>query len=184
MVCLKPSDGSLLLPLAWEPSFRMLSVAEKNQLERQILSDLKNKGFTKVELYDQLDYELLKAGIKDLNDPIQRAKIESELGYSYLLGLSLGPTREGDGWSYQTEQEEYDLAPDPDMEVSAILRTALIEAKTGEIVADNTVISENSGFSKSDKDGGSDYWNFATISGVIRTGAGKGIDFLVKDCGC
>lgn len=183
-VCLNPNDGILLLPLAWEPSFQLLSVAEKNQLERQILSDLRGKGYTKIELYDQLDYELLKAGINNLNDPIQRAKIESELGYSYLLGLSLGPTREGEGWSYQTEQEEYDLAPDPDMEVSAFLRIALIESKTGEIVSDNTVDSENSGFSKSDKDGGSDYWNFASISGMIRSGVGKGVDFLAKNCGC
>lgn len=183
-VCLKPNDGILLLPLAWEPSFQLLSVAEKNQLERQILSDLKGKGFTKIELYDQLDYELLKAGIKDLNDPTQRSKIDSELGYSYLLGLSLGSTREGEGWSYQTLQEAYDLAPAPDMEVSAILRMALIESKTGEIVSDNTVISENSGFSKSDKDGGSDYWNFASVSGVIRSGVAKGVDFLAKNCRC
>ncbi|OOG69442.1 hypothetical protein [Algoriphagus sp. A40] len=60
-VCLNPNDGILLLPLAWEPSFQLLSVAEKNQLERQILSDLRGKGFTKIELYDQLDYELLKS---------------------------------------------------------------------------------------------------------------------------
>ena len=183
-VCLKPNDGILLLPLAWEPSFQLLSVAEKNQLERQILSDLRAKGFTKIELYDQLDYELLKARIKDLSDPIQRAKIESELGYSYLLGLSMGPTREGEGWSYQTEQEEHGLAPDPDMEVSANLRIAMIETKTGEIVSDNTVVSENSGFSRSDKEGGSDYWNFASVSGVIRSGVGKGVDFLAKNCGC
>lgn len=183
-ICLSKSDGILLLPLAWEPSFRMLSVAEKNQLETQILSDLKNQGFTKVELYDQLDYELLKAGIRDLNDPIQRVKIESQLGYSYLLGLSLGPTRDGEGWSYQTEQEVYDLSPDPDLEVSATLRVALIESKTGEIVSDNAVVSKNSGFSKADKEGGLDYWNFASISGVIRSGIEKGVDFLVKDCGC
>lgn len=183
-VCLSKSDGVLVLPLSWEPSFRLLSVAEKNQLERQILSDLRAKGFIKVELYDQLDYELLKAGIKDLNDPVQRAKIKSELGYSYLLGLSLGPTREGDGWSYQTEQEVYELSPDPEMEVSALLRAALIESESGNIVSDNSIVSTNSGFSRSDQEGGLDYWNFATISGVIRIGVGKGIDFMVKDCSC
>lgn len=182
--CLSKSDGILLLPLAWEPSFRTLSVAEKNQLERQILGDLRAKGFTKVELYDQLDYELLKAGIKNLNDPIQRAKINSELGYPHLLGLSLGPTREGEGWSYQTEQEVYDLALYPDMEVNAMLRIAVIESKTGEIISDNTVVSENSGVSKTDKEGGLDYLNFASLTGVIRSGVRKGIDFMVKDCGC
>jgi hypothetical protein len=183
-ICLNKSDGILLLPLAWEPSFRLLSVSGKNQLERQILSDLRAKGFTKIELYDQLDYELLKAEIKNLNDPRQRSKIHSELGYAFLLGLSLGPTGDGEGWSYQTEQEVYDLSPDPEMEVSAILRIALIESKSGEIVSDNTVVSENSGFSKTDKEGGVDYWNFASLSGVIREGVRKGIDFLIKDCGC
>lgn len=183
-VCLSKSDGILVIPLAWEPGFRLLSVAEKNQLERQILSDLRSKGFTKVELYDHLDYELLKARIKDLNDPTQRAKINSEIGYPYLLGLSLGPTRDGEGWSYQTDQEVYDLSPDPEMEVSALLRVALIESETGNIVSDNSIDSENSGFSKSDKEGGLDHWNFATLSGIIRTSVGKGIDFMVKDCGC
>lgn len=183
-VCFDKSDGILLLPIAWEPSFRLLSVSQKNQLERQILTDLRAKGFAKIELYDQLDYGLLKAGIKDLNNPIQRAKINSELGYPYLLGLSLGPTREGQGWSYQTEQEVYNLSPDPDIEVSAVLRIAIIESKTGEIVSDNTVVSENSGFTKTDKEGGLDYWNFASFSGVIRTGMSKGIDFLAKRCGC
>lgn len=183
-VCFDKSDGILLLPIAWEPSFRLLSVSQKNQLERQILTDLRAKGFAKIELYDQLDYGLLKAGIKDLNNPIQRAKINSELGYPYLLGLSLGPTREGQGWSYQTEQEVYNLSPDPDIEVSAVLGIAIIESKTGEIVSDNTVVSENSGFTKTDKEGGLDYWNFASLSGVIRTSMSKGIDFLAKRCGC
>lgn len=183
-ICLSRSEGILVLPLAWEPSFRLLSVAEKNQLERQILSDLRNKGFTKIELYDQLDYELLKAGIKDLNDPILRAKINSELGYPYLLGLSLGPVREGEGWSFQRPEEVYAQEEIPEMEVSAILRVALIESETGLIVSDNSIASENSGFSRTDQDGGLDYWNFATLSGVIRSGVGKGIDFMVKDCGC
>jgi hypothetical protein len=183
-ICLNPDDGILLLPLAWEPSFRQLSVAQKNQLERQILADLRAKGYERIELYDQLDYELLKAGIQDLNDPFQRAKIQLELNYSYLLGLSLGPTREGEGWSYQTEQEAFALDPVPDMEVSAILRIALIEVSSGDIVSDNTVVSKNSGFSKPDKNGGLDYWNFATISGVIRKGVRKGVDFLAKQCSC
>jgi hypothetical protein len=183
-VCINPEDGILLLPLAWEPSFRQLSIAQKNQLERQILADLRAKGYERIELYDQLDYELLKAGIQDLNDPFQRAKIQFELGYSYLLGLSLGSTREGKDWSYQTEQEAFALDPVPDMEVSAILRIALIEVSSGDIVSDYTVVSKNSGFSIPDKDGGLDYWNFATISGVIQKGVRKGVDFLAKQCAC
>lgn len=183
-ICLAHQDGILLLPLAWNPDFRVLSVSQKNQLERQILSDLVSKGFTKARLYDELDYELLKAGIQDLDDRVQRAKIATELGYPYLLGLSMGAIREGEGWSYQTEQEAYVLSSIPDMEVSANLRIALIEAETGEIVSDITVIAENSGFSKTDKEGGVDYWNFAEIFGVIRKGVGKGLDFLVKDCAC
>jgi hypothetical protein len=65
-----------------------------------------------------------------------------------------------------------------------MLRIAVIESKTGEIISDNTVVSENSGVSKTDKEGGLDYLNFASLTGVIRSGVGKGIDFMVKDCGC
>lgn len=185
-ICLSQADGILVLPLAWEPSFRQLSTSEQNQLERQILDKLRSRGFTKVELYDRMDYELLKAGIKNLNDPAQLEKVGSELGYPYLLGLSLGPTRDGEDWSYLSpgDVNANVPAPDPDMEVSATLRIALIETKSGQIVSDKTVISSNSGWSNSDEDGGVDYWNFASISGVLFHGADKGIAAMVKDCSC
>jgi hypothetical protein len=185
-VCLGKADGILLLPLAWEPSFRLLSDSEKNQLERQILEKLRRLGYSKVELYDRMDYELLKAGIRDLNDPVQLAKVQSELGYPYLLGLALGPSREGEGWSY-LNPEEVNAAvpvPDPDMEVRATLRIALIETKSGQIVSDQTVVSQNSGWSNTDKDGGVDYWNFASISGVLLHGVDKGVSSMAKECSC
>lgn len=184
MVCLQPEDGVLVLPLAWEPSFRILSVAEKNQIERQILSLLQNEGFQKVEVLDRLDYELLKEEIKDLNDPVQREKLSSKLGYSYLIGLTLGPTRVGETWGYQTSQEAFDLAPVPDMEVSSILRMALISTETGQIESDFTITSTNSGFSTSDEEDGVDYQNYAELFGVIHHGVTKGTKNLVKGCSC
>lgn len=74
-VCLSKTDGVLLLPLPWDAGFSKLSPGEQNSLETQILSILRDQGFTKVELYDRLEYELFSAGIKDLNDPTQRAKV-------------------------------------------------------------------------------------------------------------
>lgn len=184
MVCLEPKDGILVLPLAWEPSFRLLSVEEKNQIERQIISSLQNEGFQKVEVLDRLDYELLKEGIKDLNDPVQREKLFSKLGYSYLVGLTLGPTHVGETWGYQTPQEAYDLAPVPDMEVSSILRMALISTETGQIESDFTITSTNSGFSTSDDEDGLGYQNYAELFGVIQNGVTKGTKNLVKGCSC
>lgn len=184
MVCLNPTDGILVLPLIWEPTFRVLSVAEKNQIERQIISLLNKEGFQKVEILDNLDYKLLREGIKDLNDPVQREKLSSKLGYSYLLGLTLGPTRVGETWGYQTAQEVYDMAPVPDMEVSSILRMALISTETGQIDSDFTITSTNSGFSTSDKDDGLDYQNYTKLAGVIRHGITKGTKNLVKSCSC
>lgn len=184
MVCLKPTDGILLIPLAWEPTFRALSEGQKIQLERQILSDLRKEGFTKVELLDRLDYELLREGIKDLNDSVQREKIHSKLGYSYLIGITLGPTREGEGWSYQRPEEAFALESVPDMEVSALLRMALISMQTGAIEADYSISSKNHGWSFEDKDEGMEYWSFADVYDVIRHGTHKGVSELVKGCGC
>lgn len=184
MVCLAPEDGVLILPLAWEPTFRLLSVAQKNQIERQIITILKNEGFRKVEVLDRLDYELLKEGIKDLNDPVQREKINSKLGYKYLIGLTLGPTRVGEDWGYQTPQEVYEMAPIPDMEVSSILRMALISTLTGQIESDFTVNSINNGFSIPDEEDGTDYRNYAELFGVIQHGVTKGTKNLVKGCSC
>lgn len=184
MVCLQPGDGVLVLPLAWEPSFRQLSVTQKNQIERGIISSLQNEGFQKVEVLDRLDYELLKEGIKDLNDPVQREKLASKLGYSFLIGLTLGPTRVGETWGFQTPEQAFQLESVPDMEVSSILRMALISTETGQIESDFTVTSTNSGFSTSDDEGGVDYQNYAELFGVIQHGVTKGIKNLVKGCSC
>jgi hypothetical protein len=184
MVCLEPKDGVLILPLAWEPSFRMLSVAQKNQIERQIISQLNKEGFQNVEVLDRLDYELLKEGINDLNDPLQREKLASKLGYSYLIGLTLGPTRVGQTWSYQSPQEVYEMAPVPDMEISSVVRMAVISTETGQIESDFTITSTNSGFSRSDDQNGIAYQNYAELFDVIHHGVLKGTKNLVKGCSC
>lgn len=173
------------MPLPWDAGFSKLSPGEQNSLETQILSILRDQGFTKVELYDRLEYELFSAGIKDLNDPTQRAKVNSSLGYPYFLGITLGETRDSDGWDYRTEQEVYDMNPPaPDLEISATLRVALIETSTGNIVSDNAIVTEVNSWGTPDKDGGHNYWNFGSVSQAIRKATSKGIGFMVKDCGC
>lgn len=184
-ICLSKSDGVLLLPLAWDPGFSRLSPGEQNQLESQILTILRDLGFTKVELYDRMDYELLSAGIKDLNDPEQRAKVNSDLGYPYFLGITLGETRDSEGWDYRTAQEVYDMNPPaPDQDISATLRVALIETATGNIVSDNGIVTEINAWGIPDKDGGENYWNFGSVSQAIRKATSKGVGFMVKDCAC
>lgn len=179
------SDGVLLLPLGWDPGFSRLSPGEQNQLESQILKQLRDQGFTNIELYDQLDYELLSAGIKDLNDPAQRAKVNSRLGYPYLLGITLGETVDSDGWDYRTAQEVYDMnPPQPDQGISATLRVALIETTSGNIVSDNAIVTGINAWGIPDKDGGENYWNFGTLSQAIRKAIHKGVSFMVKDCDC
>lgn len=163
-----------------------VSVAEQNELESQILTTLRDQGFSKAELYDRMDYELLSAGIKDLNDSIQRGKVNSTLGYPFLIGISLGDTEDTDGWDYQRPEEVNAIHQEyrEPLEISATLRVALIETSTGEIVSDNSVFTEIREIGIPDKEGGLEYWNFGTVSKAIRTATGKGITFMVKDCGC
>lgn len=184
MVCMKPEDGILILPLAWEPSFRQLSVTQKTQIERELIAQLQNEGYGNVEVLDRLDYEMFRESIKDLNDPIQREKLSSKLGYSYLVGLTLEPIRVGETWGYQTPQKAYELAPVPDMEISSLLRMALISTETGQIESDFTITSTNSGFSTRDEEGGLEYQNYAELFGVIQHGVAKGTKNLAKSCGC
>lgn len=184
-ICLAKTDGILLLPLAWDRSFSTLTIAEQNQLERNILATLRDEGFDKVELYDQLDYELLSEGIKDLNDPVQRAKVNSALGYPYFLAISLDQTRDSEGWNYRTAEELYTMTPPVvDMDISASMRVALIETETGEIVSDNAVQSEITNWGFPDEDGGKNYWNFGTVQLAIQTATRKGIKFIADDCAC
>ncbi|WP_146064478.1 hypothetical protein [Algoriphagus boritolerans] len=87
MECLNQNQGILLLPLSWDAGFQILSVPQKNELEREILKILLEKKISKVDLLDNMDYELLNARILDLNDSTQRSKIFTHLGYKYLLGF-------------------------------------------------------------------------------------------------
>jgi hypothetical protein len=184
-ICLSQSDGVLLLPLAWDRSFSRLSSVEQNELERQILAILQDQGFTKLAFYNQLDYELLSAGIKDLNDPEQRAKISASLGYSYLLGISLDNTRNSEGWDYSNSLEAYEMMPPiTDMEISASMRVALIETQTGKIISDNAISTDIPGWGMSDDAEGQNYWNINTISLAIKTATRQGIKFMVDDCEC
>jgi hypothetical protein len=175
----------LLLPLPWDAGFSKLSPGEQADLELQVLDILRDKGFTRVELYDRLEHELFSSGITDPNDPNQRAKVNSSLGYPYFLGITLGETRNSDEWDYRTEQELYEMNPAaPDMEISATIRVALIETATGNIVSDNAIITEINAWGTPDKDGGVNFWNFGSVSQAIRKGTDKGVKNMVKDCGC
>lgn len=186
MECLDQSKGVLLLPLSWEPSFNILSNPEKNRLERAILETLHEKDITKSELLDNLDYEMISVGIKDLNDPIQRRRLNTELGYEYLLGLSLGETSDSGEWDYQTFEDKNALYPvwREELEVNAVLRVVLIKISNGIIVSDHTVETTISEIPFSDKDGGTNYRNFGTISAAVSTAVIKGIESTAKDCKC
>lgn len=184
-ICLAQSDGILLLPLPWDAGFSKLSPGEQADLELQVLDILRDKGFTKVELYDRMEHELFSAGITDPNDPEQRAKVNSSLGYPYFLGITLGDTRNSEEWDYRTEQELYEMNPPaPDMEISATIRVALIETATGNIVSDNAIITKISDWGTRDNDGGVNFWNFGSVSQAIRKATSKGVTNMVKDCGC
>ena len=113
-----------------------------------ILKIFREEGFSNVVLYDQMDYELLRAGIKDINDPVQRANIQLELGIPYLLGLSLGELRWTGNWG---NSDPSNLASptywENDTQIMNSLRIALMETATGEIISDYAVNTTIDGFS-------------------------------------
>ncbi|MHA7131580.1 hypothetical protein [Algoriphagus namhaensis] len=184
-VCLSKSDGILLLPLNWQESFRQLSISEQNELERVILEIFREEGFTQVALYDQMDYELLKAGIKDVNDPLQRANIDLELGIPYLLGLSLGELRwTGDWQNLEPSNTDAGTYWESDTRVSNSLRIALMETATGEVISDYAVTTTIDGLPIPIGDGESASLNFASLAQAVRISVRKGIKNFVADCSC
>ncbi len=150
-----------------------------------ILEIFREEGFSKVALYDQMDYELLKAGIKDVNDPVQRANIDLELGIPYLLGLSLGELR----WTGTWENTDPSNIASPtywenDTQISNSLRIALMETATGEIISDYAVNTTIDGIPIPVGDGEIMSLNFASLSRAVSISTRKGIKNLVKDCEC
>ncbi|MFC3879070.1 hypothetical protein ACFOSV_02730 [Algoriphagus namhaensis] len=184
-VCLSKSDGILLLPLNWQESFRQLSISEQNELERIILETFREEGFTQVTLYDQMDYELLKTGIKDVDDPIKRANIDLELGIPYLLGLSLGELRwTGDWQNLEPSNPDSGTYWESDTRVSNSLRIALMETATGEVISDYAVTTTIDGLPIPLGEGESASLNFASLAQAVRINVRKGIKNFVADCIC
>lgn len=173
------------MPLHWEPSFRKFRTAQLNELENRILRTLREEGFTNVELYDRMDYELLNAGVRDINDPVQRANINLQLGIPYLLGLSLGDAGWTGEWkAISPEEPEMGSYWESDTRVSSMLRIALFETATGEIVSDYAVETTIDGIPIPVGDSESLSLNFGSIEQAVRLSVQKGIRNLVQDCSC
>jgi hypothetical protein len=184
-ICLSKTDGILILPLNWQESFRQLSIGEQNRLEEIILSIFQEEGFTKVALYDRMDYELLNAGIKDVNDPIQRASINLELGIPYLLGFSLGEL----AWTGNWEKSDPSDFSSPSSwesgtDIKSSLRVALMETATGDIISDYAIQTTISEFPIPIGDGETMDLNFGTLYKAVQISTRKGIKNLIKDCDC
>lgn len=183
--CVSKSDGILLMPLQWDPSFRQLSTAQINELEGMILEIFREEGFTKVELYDRMEYELLNAGIRDVNDPVQRANINLELGIPYLLGLSLGESDWSGNWeAIDPDFPETGTYWEEDTQVSSMLRIALFETAAGDIVSDYAVEATINGMPIPIGDGESLTLNFGSVIRAVSIATRKGIKNLVTDCSC
>jgi hypothetical protein len=184
-ICLSKTDGILLLPLNWQESFRQLSISEQNRLEEMIVGIFQEEGFTKVALYDQMDYELLILGIKDVNDPVQRANINLELGIPYLLGLSLGELAWTGDWK-KTDPSNLNSPSywENDTQINSSLRVALMETATGDIISDYAINTTIGGLPIPIGNKESMSLNFASLSRAVAISTRKGIKNLVKDCGC
>lgn len=184
-ICLMKGDGILLLPLNWQESFRQLSISEQNRLEKMIVEIFHEEGFTNVAIYDQMDYELLNAGIKDVNDPVQRANINLELGIPYLLGLSLGEL----AWTGNWERSDPANIDSPsywesDTEIKSFLRVALMETATGDVISDYAIETTINEFPIPIGDGETLDLKFETLYKAVSISTRKGIKNMMKDCGC
>jgi hypothetical protein len=175
-----------LLPLNWELSFRKLSIAEQNSLEREILETLRSQGFTKVALYDQMDFELLSAGIHDLNDSIQRSKVNTVVGYPYFLRLSINDFKDSDGDDYQSPEEvNADFPPyRKSLSLFSSIQMKLILTLTGQIISDNTISTEIREMGFTDDDGGVNYWNLGSLQRAFHVSTKKGTIHIIKECSC
>ncbi|MCE7056950.1 hypothetical protein LZF95_19880 [Algoriphagus sp. AGSA1] len=144
-------------------------------MENTILKTFKDKGFQNVTLYDQMDYELLNTGIKDVEDPVQRANINLELGIPYLLGLSLGEL----AWTGNWERTDPTNIHSPsywesDTDIKSLLRVALMETATGNIISNYAIETTISEFPIPIGDEQTLDLNFGTLYKVVSVSTRKG----------
>ncbi|MEP0711841.1 hypothetical protein [Algoriphagus sp.] len=184
-ICLAHEDGILLLPLHWQESFSQLTSGDRRYLEEMIIEIFREEGFTKIAIYDQMEYELLNAGIKDINDPDQLAQLNLELGISYLINLSLGELAWTGNWE-KVDPSDFNSPSywDTDTQVKSSLRIAMKETATGEIISENSIDTSMGGFPIPIGDDDTIDLNSASLFKAVRISIRKGIKNMMKDCGC
>ncbi|MFC5627168.1 hypothetical protein [Algoriphagus winogradskyi] len=184
-ICLAQEDGILLLPLNWQEGFSQLTPGDHRYLEEMIVRIFQEEGFTKVDIYDNMEYELLNAGIKDINDPDQLAQLHLELGISYLIGISLGELAWTGNWEkiYPSDFNSPSYW-DTDTQVKSNLRIAMKETATGNIISENSIETILGGFPIPIGDGETIDLNSASLFKAVRISTRKGIKNMMKDCRC
>lgn len=183
--CIPQEEKILLLPLDWDPGFQSLTQTERNRLESALLTYLQSERYTQVERYDDLEYELLNAGISDLEDPVHRAQLNLDLGFRYLLALRLSES----GWAGKWNPLHPDVPEEgsdweEDTRIYSMVRVAMIETASGRFAGDYAVATQIDGMPIPIGEGEVVSLNFGSVEQAIRVSAKKGLQELLKDCSC
>ncbi|GHB37868.1 hypothetical protein [Mongoliitalea lutea] len=95
--CFEPTDGVVLAP------FQDIGFNEAVKLEGIIQEELKKAGFGNVETAPDLEYEMLAAGIKDVDDPDQFYRFFSELKRQWFIQVDIVGWKNEGGLAYEQE---------------------------------------------------------------------------------
>lgn len=184
--CLNQNKGILVVPLSWDHRFQVLPISKINRMEEEILRLFTKQKISKIQLIDQLDYELLSSNIQDINDSIQRSKLNSELGYAYLLNISLLDASASEEWDFESQEEQeaiFPLARAP-LAVKAIVRVLITRTKDGITIADHRIQTRIGELPISSDDEGTYYGNFGSVPRAVFIAVKKGVKATLKDCRC
>lgn len=179
--CLDKENG--ILVIINEPQFTFSQEEDLRELMREIF---RKEGFERFSFLDELEYELLSNGIKDLNDPAQLAKVHFNLNYQYLLKPTLRKVIDKGGIDTQDSEEANALYPvyRPPLTVGAVVRFELIETESGVRLGGIDVSTETSEKSYSESDGDVVSFNFSDVYGNARTSFVRGSKYMISDCTC
>lgn len=95
--CFDPADGVVLAP------FQDIGFNEAVKLEGIIKEELKKAGFANVETAPDLEYEMLAAGIKDVDDPDQFYRFYSELNRQWFIQVTIVGWKNEGGLAFEQE---------------------------------------------------------------------------------
>lgn len=180
-ICLQQTD-TIVVDIDL-PQFDLL---KNDELNDAVMRQFKNEGFDHVFRWHELEYELLKSGLKQVNTAEDLKNAHEHVGIKYVISSNLERYRDrAPSSKYVNDVDLYSNSPQVPGSITdeSSVKLYLLEAKTNKVASQLTVFTQSKSYGYGNK-AGSFSKSVANAWKTLCDGTSRGAKFMVADCQC